>query len=91
MPFTAHFDCLNYDFYVYFAFLNGFFYRIPVELIVPFIVKRRFCPDCGLNLEFNLVMTRFANIPVSYMEIIASHNGVFDDIAANIAGKGLHK
>jgi hypothetical protein len=90
-PNTTRSNRLNYNFYVYFAFLDGFFHRFHVELAEPFIIERRFCPYCGLNQEFNLVVTRFANIPMGYMEVIAPGNGIVEDISANIAGKGLHK
>jgi hypothetical protein len=76
----------NCDFYFDFALLNGFFNRVYVKLLKPLIVERRFCPYYRLNQEFNLVVARLANIPVSYMEIIARGNGIFDSISTNIAG-----
>jgi hypothetical protein len=91
MPSITRSKCLNYNLYLYFAFLNGFFHRFHVELAEPFIIERRLCPYCGLYQKFNLVVTRLANFPVSNMEVIARGNGIFEDIATNIAGKGLHK
>jgi len=77
-------------FYVEFTFLNCFFDGFLNQLAIPFIGERRFVPYNGLNLEFQLVVAGFTNVPVGHVEVITSHNGSVDDIRANITGQGLH-
>jgi hypothetical protein len=59
-------------------------------MIIPFVIKRLFSPDGGLNKEFKFIMAGFANIPVSYVKVITIVNGLPDGLAAHIAGNGLH-
>jgi len=75
---------------VEFTLLNGLFDRVPHQRIVPFIVKRHFCPDNRLNLELHLVMAGFTNIPVGQMKVTAPGNGRMENTLANITSNGLH-
>jgi len=76
--------------YVEFAFLDCFFDGFLYQLGVPFIVEGLFSPDDRLNLDFHLVMAGFTDITMGHVEVITSRYRGFDDILANITGKGFH-
>jgi hypothetical protein len=73
-----------------FAFFYGFFYRILGKAVKPLKIERLFCPDYGLEEQFQIVVTPFAYIPMGQMKVIAPGKGIMYGLFANIAGKGFH-
>jgi hypothetical protein len=73
-----------------FPFLDSRFYGILNQLVVPFIIKRLFGPDGGLDMKFELVMAGLAKIPVGHVKVVPVTNRLLNDGSAYITSKGFH-
>jgi hypothetical protein len=59
-------------------------------MVEPFIVKRLFGSNDGLDKKFKLIVAGFANIPVGYVKVIPVVNRLPDGLSTHITGNGLH-
>jgi hypothetical protein len=73
-----------------FTFFNGFLYRILGKAVKPLKIERLFCPDYGLEEQFQIIVTAFAYIPMGQVKVIAPGKGIVYGLFTNIAGKGFH-
>jgi hypothetical protein len=55
-------------------------------MVVPFVIKRLFGPDGGLNKKLQLIMTGFTNIPMGYVEVVPAADGLLDSFSTHITG-----